>query len=122
VACSELGLLPAELAARSLSDREIVLSYADALAAIGHLSEAGRRSQDSRCTLQLLSGRSLCPSVFAPHHGNEIAAHRATRGVQARQQRNGRLQRRRRSVRPGVTGAHPDQRSSEDRRQPSGRQ
>ena len=36
-------LLPADFARRSLSDREIVLTYVDALAAIEHLSHAGRR-------------------------------------------------------------------------------
>lgn len=40
---SELGLLPADLTARSLSDREIVLTHTDALAAIGHLAQAGHR-------------------------------------------------------------------------------
>ncbi len=43
MASSELGLLPADLAARSLSDREIVLAYADALAAIDRLASAGHR-------------------------------------------------------------------------------
>lgn len=43
VASSELSLLPAELAARSLSEREIVLAHADAMAAIDHLASAGRR-------------------------------------------------------------------------------
>ena len=40
---SDLRLLPAELVQRSLSDREIVLEYADALAALEHLSRADRK-------------------------------------------------------------------------------
>jgi hypothetical protein len=40
---SDLSLLPQELAARSISTREIVLALPDAERAIDHLSKAGRR-------------------------------------------------------------------------------
>ena len=39
----DLDLLPAALAAGSLHESEIVLSHADALAAIDHLARTGRR-------------------------------------------------------------------------------
>ena len=42
---SLLAILPAELAARSLSRQEVVLRHEDALAALDHLERAGMRAE-----------------------------------------------------------------------------
>jgi hypothetical protein len=69
MASADLALLPAELAARSRSTREIVLEGDDALRAVDHIAAAGRRLEAWEGWVWLPDGgrtRSLAhPGPFA---------------------------------------------------------
>jgi hypothetical protein len=53
---SHLAMLPAELAARSLSRQEVVLRYDDAVAALDHLERAGLRVESWEGWVRLADG------------------------------------------------------------------
>lgn len=88
---SALELLPPDLAARSLSRRDIVLARADADAAIAHLAAAGRRIESWEGWVRMPTGsmtRSIVHSgTFALPMDVAKAAEQAAAGIAAAQAR-----------------------------------
>lgn len=84
---SDLTLLPPELAARSLSTRDIILARADAEAAVAHLAANGRRIESWEGWVRTASGSATRSFVhtgtFALPLDVEGAARQVLEGIAA---------------------------------------